>query len=159
MWYDFFNWEYKTYTNNKFLFVKISSSFGFCCQNVKSYLVLTKHWIHTKYRALRILKSADIILSEDTRHSRKLLLYYGITSPLVSLLHYLYLFSMPRIWNCILTSFYLNINLVLQLSYHKFNESERERSILQKLRQGEVVALISDAGTPCISDPGMELVS
>ncbi|KAG6503302.1 hypothetical protein ZIOFF_035613 [Zingiber officinale] len=76
-------------------------------------------------RALRILKSADLILSEDTRHSRKLLLYYGITTPL--------------------------------LSYHKFNESERERSILQKLRLGEVIALISDAGTPCISDPGMEL--
>ncbi|WOL17571.1 hypothetical protein Cni_G26364 [Canna indica] len=76
-------------------------------------------------RALRILKSADIILSEDTRHSRKLLQYYEITTPL--------------------------------LSYHKFNESERESSILERLRQGEVIALISDAGTPCISDPGMEL--
>lgn len=47
----------------------------------------------------------------------------------------------------------------LQISYHKFNESERESSVLQRLRQGEIIALISDAGTPCISDPGMELVS
>ncbi|CAL9755130.1 unnamed protein product [Musa acuminata subsp. burmannicoides] len=76
-------------------------------------------------RALRILKFADIILSEDTRHSRKLLQYYGIKTPLIS--------------------------------YHKFNESERESSVLQRLRQGEIIALISDAGTPCISDPGMEL--
>ncbi|RRT75576.1 hypothetical protein B296_00015107 [Ensete ventricosum] len=78
-------------------------------------------------RAIRILRFADIILSEDTRHSRKLLQYYGIKTPLIS--------------------------------YHKFNESERESSILQRLRQGEIIALISDAGTPCISDPGMELVS
>ncbi|XP_039120940.1 ribosomal RNA small subunit methyltransferase I-like, partial [Dioscorea cayenensis subsp. rotundata] len=76
-------------------------------------------------RALRVLKSADVILSEDTRHSGKLLQYYNIKTPLVS--------------------------------YHKFNESQREMMILQKLQQGQLVALISDAGTPGISDPGMEL--
>lgn len=48
--------------------------------------------------------------------------------------------------------------LELQVSYHKFNESQREMMILQKLQQGQLVALISDAGTPGISDPGMELV-
>lgn len=37
------------------------------------------------YRALRILKSADVILSEDTRHSSKLLHHYNIKTPLVSL--------------------------------------------------------------------------
>lgn len=47
----------------------------------------------------------------------------------------------------------------LQLSFHKFNEREREPSILRRLHEGEAVALISDAGTPGISDPGMELVS
>lgn len=46
-----------------------------------------------------------------------------------------------------------------QLSYHKFNESQREQTVLKRLHQGEVVALISDAGMPGISDPGMELVS
>uniref|UniRef100_M0ZWM4 Uroporphyrin-III methyltransferase n=1 Tax=Solanum tuberosum TaxID=4113 RepID=M0ZWM4_SOLTU len=78
-------------------------------------------------RALRVLKSADVILSEDTRHSGKLLHYYNIKTPL--------------------------------LSYHKFNESQRAQVVLRKLQDGEIVALISDAGTPCISDPGMELVS
>jgi 16S rRNA (cytidine1402-2'-O)-methyltransferase len=45
------------------------------------------------------------------------------------------------------------------MSYHKFNESQREQLVLRRLKQGEIVALISDAGTPGISDPGMELVS
>ncbi|KAL4297474.1 hypothetical protein GQ457_12G030970 [Hibiscus cannabinus] len=76
-------------------------------------------------RALRVLKSADVILSEDTRHSGKLLHYYSIKTPL--------------------------------LSYHKFNESQREHTVLKRLKEGEIVALISDAGMPGISDPGTEL--
>ncbi|GFZ10360.1 tetrapyrrole (Corrin/Porphyrin) Methylase [Actinidia rufa] len=72
-------------------------------------------------RALRVLRSADVILSEDTRHSGKLLQHYNIKTPL--------------------------------LSYHKFNESQREQGVLNRLRQGEIVAQISDAGTPGISDP------
>ena len=48
---------------------------------------------------------------------------------------------------------------IFQLSYHKFNESQREQTILKRLREGDIVALISDAGTPGISDPGMYLVS
>ncbi|KAH1252320.1 Ribosomal RNA small subunit methyltransferase I [Glycine max] len=43
------------------------------------------------------------------------------------------------------------------MSYHKFNESQREQVVLRRLKQGEIVALISDAGMPGISDPGMEL--
>ncbi|KAL4559409.1 hypothetical protein LXL04_031547 [Taraxacum kok-saghyz] len=77
------------------------------------------------FRALRVLKSADVILAEDTRHSGKLLQHYSIKTPL--------------------------------LSYHKFNETQREQSILKRLIDGEIVALISDAGTPGISDPGSEL--
>ncbi|KAE8712706.1 pentatricopeptide repeat-containing protein [Hibiscus syriacus] len=76
-------------------------------------------------RALRVLKSADVILSEDTRHSWKLLHYYSIKTPL--------------------------------LSYHKYNESQREQTVLERLKQGEIIALISDAGMPGISDPGTEL--
>ncbi|XP_076953176.1 uncharacterized protein LOC143627178 [Bidens hawaiensis] len=76
-------------------------------------------------RALHVLKSADVILAEDTRHSGKLLQHYSIKTPL--------------------------------LSYHKFNEAQREQSILKRLIDGEIVALISDAGTPGISDPGSEL--
>lgn len=77
-------------------------------------------------RALRVLRSADVILSEDTRHSGKLLQHYNIKTPL--------------------------------MSYHRFNESQRETTILKRLQQGNIIALISDAGTPGISDPGMELV-
>ncbi|XP_020219939.1 uncharacterized protein LOC109802928 isoform X2 [Cajanus cajan] len=76
-------------------------------------------------RALRVLNSADVILSEDTRHSGKLLHHYNIKTPL--------------------------------MSYHKFNESQREQVVLRRLKQGEIVALISDAGMPGISDPGTEL--
>lgn len=49
--------------------------------------------------------------------------------------------------------------LEFQLSYHKYNESQREHTVLKRLKQGEIVALISDAGMPGISDPGTELVS
>lgn len=77
------------------------------------------------FRALRVLNSAHVILSEDTRHSGKLLHHYNIKTPL--------------------------------MSYHKFNESQREQVVLKRLKEGEIVALISDAGTPAISDPGMEL--
>lgn len=45
------------------------------------------------------------------------------------------------------------------MSYHKFNEAQRESTVLKRLHQGEIVALISDAGMPGISDPGSELVS
>lgn len=77
-------------------------------------------------RALRVLKSSDLILSEDTRHSGKLLQHYNIDAPL--------------------------------LSYHKFNESFRQATILQRLQQNQIVSLISDAGTPGISDPGAKIV-
>ncbi len=44
------------------------------------------------------------------------------------------------------------------ISYHKFNEQKRSESILDKIESGQNVALVSDAGTPCISDPGYILV-
>ncbi|KAF2310011.1 hypothetical protein GH714_006170 [Hevea brasiliensis] len=45
-----------------------------------------------------------------------------------------------------------------QLSYHNFNESQRELTVFKRLKQGDIVALIRDAGMPGISDPGAELV-
>ena len=77
-------------------------------------------------RALEILKEADVILCEDTRHSRTLLIHYGITTPLQAL--------------------------------HDYNETARIPSLLEKVTQGQRIALISDAGTPLISDPGFKLV-
>ena len=44
------------------------------------------------------------------------------------------------------------------ISYHKFNESDRVHSIITYLEEGNNIALISDAGTPCISDPGYILI-
>jgi 16S rRNA (cytidine1402-2'-O)-methyltransferase len=78
------------------------------------------------FRAIRILKEADLIAAEDTRHSRKLLSHYGISRPLTS--------------------------------YFDHNKTFKGNFILEKLREGLSVALIADAGTPCISDPGYQLV-
>jgi 16S rRNA (cytidine1402-2'-O)-methyltransferase len=77
-------------------------------------------------RAIAILRDASIIAVEDTRHSRKLLLQFGIATPMVAL--------------------------------HDFNEGERVARMLERLVNGDNVALISDAGTPLISDPGYQLV-
>ena len=44
------------------------------------------------------------------------------------------------------------------VSYHKFNEKERTMEIINDLKNGKNIALVSDAGTPCISDPGYILV-
>lgn len=78
------------------------------------------------YRAVRILGEVALIAAEDTRHSRKLLTHYGLSTRLIS--------------------------------YHDHNEKGRTEQLLERLKEGEDVALISDAGTPCIADPGYELV-
>ncbi|MEX2262700.1 MAG: 16S rRNA (cytidine(1402)-2'-O)-methyltransferase [Bryobacteraceae bacterium] len=79
------------------------------------------------FRAVRILKEADMIACEDTRQTRKLLDRYGIDRPLVS--------------------------------YHGHNEASRTKELIERLRAGERIALVSDAGMPLISDPGYRLVS
>lgn len=78
------------------------------------------------FRAVRLLKEVALVAAEDTRHSRKLLTHYGISTPLTS--------------------------------YYDHNQSLKGERILAALRDGKHVALISDAGTPCISDPGYQLV-
>jgi 16S rRNA (cytidine1402-2'-O)-methyltransferase len=78
------------------------------------------------FRALRVLKEADVIAAEDTRHSRKLLTYYGISKPLIS--------------------------------YWGEREKVKSAEIIERLHSGQSVALISDAGTPGISDPGAVLI-
>jgi 16S rRNA (cytidine1402-2'-O)-methyltransferase len=78
-------------------------------------------------RALRILREADLIACEDTRHTQKLLNHYEIRKKLVS--------------------------------YHEHNEIARSAELVEQMHRGAQVALVSDAGTPAISDPGMRLVS
>lgn len=74
------------------------------------------------FRAIEILKSVDIVLSEDTRTSGFLLKHYNINKPLQS--------------------------------FHNFNEHKILLSLVQRMKSGETMALVSDAGTPGISDPG-----
>lgn len=77
-------------------------------------------------RAIRILNEVDLIAAEDTRHTRKLLTHYGISTPL--------------------TSYYDQI------------ESEKTPALIEQLQAGKNIALVSDAGTPGISDPGYRLL-
>jgi len=77
-------------------------------------------------RAVRVLKEANIIAAEDTRHSKNLMVHFNIDTRL--------------------------------LSYHEFNETERAAYLIEQLNAGKNVALISDAGTPLINDPGYRLV-
>jgi 16S rRNA (cytidine1402-2'-O)-methyltransferase len=78
------------------------------------------------FRAIEILKKADLILAEDTRTSGKLLNHYEIKTPMIS--------------------------------YHMHNEHRVLESVIEKLKSGLKIAIISDAGTPAISDPGFLLV-
>lgn len=78
------------------------------------------------YRAVATLSGADLVLSEDTRQSKKLFSHYGITTKLTSLFEH--------------------------------NEKSKINPVIKKLKDGLNIALISDAGTPCVSDPGYRLV-
>jgi len=78
------------------------------------------------YRAIRILKEADIILAEDTRTSSPLLKHFGIEK---------------RVF-----------------AHHQHNEHKALNELIRFLKEGQIIALISDAGTPAISDPGYLLV-
>lgn len=77
------------------------------------------------YRAVKVLREADVILAEDTRTSSVLLKHYDIQGKL--------------------------------RSHHKYNEHGTVASIVENILAGQSVALISDAGTPGISDPGFLL--
>ncbi len=91
------------------------------------YLTATPigHLQDISLRALSVLARADVIAAEDTRHSKKLLSYYGIKAEL--------------------------------LSYHDHNGEIMGPKLTRMIENGESVALISDAGTPLISDPGYKL--
>ena len=77
------------------------------------------------FRAIQVLKEADLILAEDTRTSGILLKHFEIKNAMQS--------------------------------HHKFNEHQTVENVVKRIMAGETVALISDAGTPGISDPGFLL--
>lgn len=78
------------------------------------------------FRAIRVLKEADLILAEDTRTSGILLKHFEIKNSMQA--------------------------------HHKFNEHKTVEGVVNRLLAGETIALISDAGTPGISDPGFLVV-
>jgi len=78
-------------------------------------------------RAISVLSGVDIIASEDTRITRRLLFHFDIENRCVS--------------------------------YHDKNEQYRSEELVNSLIDGKSVALVSDAGTPCISDPGYRIVN
>ena len=78
-------------------------------------------------RAIRVLKEADAIAAEDTRHTQKLLSKFAIHTPLTS--------------------------------YHDHNKEEKAPVLVSRLLEGKSIALVSDAGTPGISDPGYFLIN
>ena len=77
-------------------------------------------------RAQQVLRGADLIAAEDTRHSAALLAQFGIATRAVAL--------------------------------HEHNEREKSDELVQRMRDGAQIALVSDAGTPLVSDPGFRLV-
>jgi len=77
-------------------------------------------------RALRVLKEVSLIAAEDTRHTKKLLTHYGISTPLTSCFEH--------------------------------NEGAKAAALVRRLANGAAVAVVSDAGTPGISDPGYRFI-
>ena len=78
------------------------------------------------FRAVRMLKEADLIAAEDTRNSIRLLSHFDIHTPMTS--------------------------------YHEYNRIEKAYELAEQIQGGKTVVLITDAGTPGISDPGEDLV-
>ena len=74
------------------------------------------------YRSIELLKNSEVIFSEDTRETKKLLDYYNIDKKLIS--------------------------------HHKFNEDTAYKKVLSYLEEGKSVSIVSDRGTPSVSDPG-----
>jgi 16S rRNA (cytidine1402-2'-O)-methyltransferase len=104
--------------NKKSFIIKINISMG------KLFIVPTPigNLEDMTFRAIRVLKEADLILAEDTRTSGKLLKHFEIGTHMHS--------------------------------HHMHNEHKTIDNIISRLKAGETIALISDAGTPAISDPG-----
>lgn len=78
-------------------------------------------------RGVETLQEADLIMAEDTRHTRRLTERHGIATHLIS---------------C-----------------HKFNEVQRAEQIIERIQNGEAIAMVTDSGMPGISDPGARVVA
>lgn len=79
------------------------------------------------FRAVETLKAVDLIACEDTRHTKKLLSHYGISTPTTS--------------------------------YFEHNKIKKGEYLVKLLKEGKDIALVSDSGTPGISDPGYKIIN
>ncbi len=79
------------------------------------------------FRAVEILKTVDVVLAEDTRHSKHLLDRYAVSTKMTA--------------------------------YHEHNEAKATPGLVARMLGGESMALVTDAGTPLLSDPGSRLVA
>lgn len=79
------------------------------------------------FRAVEVLRSVDLILAEDTRHTKILLNHYRLETPL--------------------------------MSYHQHSTAHKEKIVLERLDEGQSFALVTDAGTPALADPGSRLIA
>lgn len=86
------------------------------------------------FRAVEILKSVDCILCEDTRTTGGLLKYYEIPNK-------------------------NSAGKSKLLSFHSHSKLQKVSTVIEMIRSGKNIALVSDAGTPCISDPGVMLIA
>lgn len=95
--------------------------------NGKLYIVSTPigNLGDISYRAVETLKEVDLILAEDTRHTRELLNHFDIKKELIS--------------------------------FNEHTELSKTENLIEKIKDGMSIALVSDAGTPIISDPGAKL--
>lgn len=100
--------------------------------NATLYMVATPigNLADISLRALHVLKLADSVACEDTRHTQHLLRAYGIHK-----------------------------GSAQTLAVHQHNEAEASNQVIARLQAGERVAYVSDAGTPAISDPGARLAA
>jgi len=89
-------------------------------------------------RALKTLFSADILLCEDTRKTRRLLNYYQEQHYLSILINR---YEIPKL-----------------VSFHEYNEERQIPQVCQWLKEGLTLGVVTNAGTPTISDPGFKLV-
>lgn len=78
------------------------------------------------FRAIETLKEVDLIACEDTRHTKKLLSHYSITTATTS--------------------------------YFEYNKIKKGEYLIELLKEGKKIALVSDSGTPGISDPGFNII-
>lgn len=101
----------------------------------KLYIVATPigNLADMTFRAIEILKTVDTILCEDTRTTGSLLKHYEITNK-------------------------NSEGHSKLMSFHSHTKLTKVNQIIEQIQAGKHLALVSDAGTPCISDPGVVLV-